>query len=58
MEEPIELNCPGCGRRLGFVCKECQEEVELPRMECDCGEVELTAFMSDEDIEEANKDAE
>ncbi len=65
MEEGIQLKCPACGHPLGFVCKDCDSEVELTPgltlpMECDIcgGELEFTAFMSDKDIEEANKDAE
>ncbi len=60
------LKCPACGHPLGFVCKnpKCGFEVmlgdsgEVPTCDMCGGEMELTAFMSDEDIEQANKDSE
>ncbi len=59
-----ELKCPACGHLLGFVCKnkDCGYEVMLgdliEELSCDMcgGGVELTAFMSDEEV--ANKDSE
>lgn len=61
-----ELKCPACGHPLGFVCKDanCGYEVMLGNLveeqTCDMcgGEMELTAFMSDEEVESTNKDSE
>ncbi|MBA7569853.1 hypothetical protein ES708_11595 [subsurface metagenome] len=60
-----ELKCPACGHPLGFRCKNegCGNEVmfedlvEEPTCDMCGGEMELTAFMSDEELEATNEDA-
>jgi predicted amidophosphoribosyltransferase len=55
MAEDIQEKCPACGHPLGFVCKECGSDLELDSPECNIcgGEMELTAFASDEKNKQA-----